>query len=100
MKPETVELIHTEAQQHHLEPEPGFVWGLGVKIRQNPSLGKSFATAGTYGWSGAYGTHFIVSPKDRLSAVFMTNRSDIGGSGSYVSRKIEELVFSIYSKEN
>jgi CubicO group peptidase (beta-lactamase class C family) len=36
MKPETVELIHTEAQQHHLEPEPGFVWGLGVKIRQNP----------------------------------------------------------------
>ena len=88
--------MHTEAAEQHLEPDPGTVWGLGVKIRQNPNAAKSFATEGTYGWSGAFGTHFFVSPKDHLEAVFMTNRTDLGGSGSYISAKVEELVFDIW----
>lgn len=96
LKPETVELMHTEAQEKHLEPEPGYVWGLGMKIRQNPEKAGSFATEGTYGWSGAFGTHFFISPKDDLEAVFMMNRSDIGGSGSFISAKVEELVFGMW----
>lgn len=96
LKPETVELMHTEAPVMHLEPEPGFVWGLGMKIRQNPEKAGSFVTEGTYGWSGAFGTHFFVSPKDNLEVVFMMNRSDIGGSGSHISAKVEELVFGIW----
>ena len=93
LKPETVCLMHTEAQKQHLEPEPGFTWGLSVKIRQNPELSGSYAHKGTYGWSGAFGTHFFVCPDEKLEAVFMTNRSDLGGSGSYISEKVEELVF-------
>lgn len=96
LKPETVKLMHTEAQEQHLEPDPGCVWGLSVKIRQDSQKAGSFASEGTYGWSGAFGTHFFVSPKDNLEAVFVTNRSDIGGSGSHVSNKIEELVFKIF----
>lgn len=96
LKPETVQLMHTEAQQVHLEPEPGYVWGLSVKIRQDPERGNSPCTAGTYGWSGALGTHFFVSPKDGLDAVFATQRADLGGSGSYISQKVEELVFSLW----
>jgi len=94
LKPETVELMHTEAPAMHLEPDPGQVWGLGVKIRQDPEKGKLPVTAGTYGWSGAFGTHFFISPADNLSCVWVTNRTDLGGSGSYISAKIEELVFS------
>ena len=94
LKPETVRLIATEAQEKHLEPEPGQVWGLSVRIRQEDK----FCTPGTYGWSGALGTHFFVSPKDKLEAVFATHRSDLGGSGSYISRKVEELVFGIWGK--
>ena len=93
LRPETVCLMHTEAQKQHLEPEPGFTWGLSVKIRQNPELSGSYAHKGTYGWSGAFGTHFFVCPDEKLEAVFMTNRSDLGGSGSYISEKVEELVF-------
>ena len=93
---ETVNLMHTEAPKMHLEPDPGLVWGLGMKIRQNPKKAGSPATEGTYGWSGAFGTHFFISPQDKLEVVFMTNRSDIGGSGSYISSKIEELVFGIW----
>lgn len=92
---ESVKLMQTEAPKKHLEPEPGFVWGLGVKIRQDPIKGKTPATEGTFGWSGAYGTHFFVSPKDNMECVFMTNVSNIGGSSSKVSQKVEELVFNI-----
>ena len=98
LRPETVQLMHTEAQSRHLEAEPGQVWGLSVKIRQDPKAAGSFAHAGTYGWSGAFGTHFFVCPAKKMEAVFMTNRSDLGGSGSYISRKVEELVFGIWGK--
>ena len=90
----------TEAPKKHLEPDPGCVWGLGMKIRQNPEKANSFATAGTYGWSGAFGTHFFISPKDNLAAVFMTNRTDLNGSGSYISKEIERLVFGCFGEEN
>lgn len=99
LKPETVELMHTQAQERLLEPEQGYVWGLGMKIRQDPVRGGSDCTAGTYGWSGALGTHFFVSPKDGLNAVFATHRVDLGGSGSYISRKVEELVFALWGKK-
>lgn len=90
-----VELMQTEAPARHLEPSPGCVWGLGVQIRQNPQKGNLPVTEGTYGWSGAFGTHFFVSPKDNLECVFATNVSNIGGSSSKVSQKVEELVFNI-----
>lgn len=98
LKPETVCLMHSEAPAMHLEPEPGFVWGLGVKIRQNPDLSDCFAHRGTYGWSGAFGTHFFICPDEKLEAVFVMNRSDIGGASSYISKKVEELVFGIYGE--
>ena len=93
----TVDLIHTEAQINHLEVEPGSVWGLGVIIRHDPLRSGSHVTGGTYGWSGAFGTHFFISPEDRLDAVWVTNRSDSGGSSSPVSKKIEELVFKLFT---
>lgn len=99
LQPETVALIHKEAPKLHLEPDPGFVWGLGMKIRQNPELSGSFASQGTYGWSGAFGTHFFVSPQDKIGAVFMVNRSDLDGAGSYISNKVEELVFGQFANE-
>lgn len=99
LKQETVRLMHTEAPEEHLEPDPGWVWGLGMKIRQDPQKAKINSSAGTYGWSGAFGTHFFVSPEDNLEVVFMSNRSDAGGSGFYVSQKVEELVFDIWGQK-
>lgn len=97
LKPETIALMHTEAQKTHLEPEPGYTWGLSVKLRQDKEKGGFACTEGTYGWSGAYGTHFFVSPEDKLECVFAINRADVGGSGSYISKKVEELVFGIFT---
>ena len=69
------------------------VWGLGVLIRQDPVKGDSYASQGAYGWSGAFGTHMVVSPADGLDFVFVTNRADLNGSGSYISREVERMVF-------
>ena len=88
--------MRTEAAQKHLEPEPGYVWGLGVKIRQDKGKGGFACTEGTYGWSGAYGTHFFISPSDRLEAVFCTNVSNIGGSGSFLNPELEKQIFAYY----
>ncbi len=95
---EGVRAMHTEASLNHLEPEPGYVWGLGVKIRMDSVKGNSPLLNGSYGWSGAFGTHFFISPSDSLAAVFMTNRTDLGGSGSYISRRVEELVAAEFSE--
>ncbi|MCD7885142.1 MAG: beta-lactamase family protein [Lachnospiraceae bacterium] len=93
LKQETVEMMSREGSVCHLEPEPGNVWGLGVKIRQNPETANSSLSKGSYGWSGAYGTHFFVDPLQKISAVLMTNRTDLGGSDSYVSKKFEDLIY-------
>lgn len=98
LKPETVRLMATEAPKLHLEPEPGYVWGLGVKIRQDKGKGGFTATEGTFGWSGAFGTHLFVSPKDKLECVFCSNRSDAGGSGFTISRAIEDMVFQTFAE--
>ncbi len=98
LKPETVRLMAAEGPAMHLEPEPGYVWGLGIKIRQNAEKGGFLATEGTYGWSGAFGTHLFVSPADHLDCVFVSNRSDAGGSGFYISRALEDLVFEVFAE--
>ena len=96
LQPETVRLMGQPGSPAYPDPDPGCAWGLGMKIRKDPQKAKSACTADTFGWSGAFGTHFFVSPKDHLSAVWMMNRSDIDGAGSYISRKIEELVFGCF----
>ncbi|MGI6576514.1 MAG: serine hydrolase domain-containing protein [Eubacteriales bacterium] len=96
MKPETVRLMQTEAQEKHLEPQPGHVWGLSVSIRQDPERAKSFATAGTYGWSGHFGSHFFISPADKVQAVFMINCAQTDSTGASFLEKVEELVFGVF----
>lgn len=96
LQPETVRLMGQQGSPDYPDPDPGCAWGLGMKIRKDPQKAKSACTAGTFGWSGAFGTHFFVSPKDHLSAVWMMSRSDIDGAGSYISKKIEELVFGCF----
>ena len=58
-----------------------FNWGLGVR-----TLSKSFAgqplPAGSFGWSGAYGTHFWADPDHEVAAVYMHNSLTYGGAGA------------------
>jgi len=42
---------------------------------------------GTYGWSGAHGTHFFVDPKEGLVGILMVQTSN-----GEVNRDFEDLV--------
>ena len=42
-------------------------WGLGVQLIDQESV----LPVGTFGWSGAYGTHFWVDPVNKITAIYM-----------------------------
>ena len=50
---------------------PGYTWGLGFAVRQDPGLSHMAGTPGDYFWPGAYATYFWVDPKLDLVVVSM-----------------------------
>ena len=46
-------------------------FGLGFAVRRNNGGSSTIGTQGEYYWSGAYGTFFLVDPKEKLSIVLM-----------------------------
>ncbi len=66
-------------------------WGLGVRVITEDS--SPYLPVGTFGWSGAYGSHFWVDPENELIAVYMKNSQVDGGAGNESARKFEEAVY-------
>ncbi len=50
---------------------PGEGFGLSVRVVHNAVASGSRVSDGSFGWSGAYGTHFWVDPKEDLIAIMM-----------------------------
>jgi CubicO group peptidase (beta-lactamase class C family) len=50
---------------------PGEGYGLSVRVVKHAVEGASRLSDGSFGWSGAYGTHFWVDPKEEIIAVMM-----------------------------
>lgn len=65
-------------------------WGLGVRVITGEDYGA--LPVGSFGWSGAYGTHFWVDPADDLCAVFMKNSRFDGGAGNQSACRFEWAV--------
>ncbi len=67
-------------------------YGLGVRVVTDPALAGNLTSAGTFGWSGAAGTHFFVDRSEDLVAVFMVQK--MGGSdGPRMATDFETLVY-------
>ncbi len=47
-------------------------FGLGVRVVTDPGARNTFLSKGSFGWSGAYNTHFFIDPKEKLVGIFMT----------------------------
>ncbi|MBQ6921900.1 MAG: beta-lactamase family protein [Clostridia bacterium] len=69
----------------------GVTWGLGVRVFTN---GNGKLPKGTFGWSGAYGTHFWVDPVNGITAVYMTNSDNSGGAGAVTADNFENDVMA------
>ena len=66
-------------------------YGLGVRVVTDPAAAGNLTSAGTFGWSGAAGTHFFVDRDEELVAVFMIQ--SMGGGGARMSDEFETLVY-------
>ena len=62
-------------------------YGLSVRVVTDHTKRGTMLSDGTYGWSGAHGTHFFVDPKEGLVGVLMVQTSN-----AEVNRDFEDLV--------
>lgn len=69
----------------------GESYGLGVRVVTDPAKAGNLTSAGTFGWSGAAGTHFFVDRAHDLCAIFMVQQQGSGGFG--MSDQFETLVY-------
>lgn len=91
LKPETIRLMRTpHVPDTVLGIGPGETWGLGMRVVKKDA----YLCAGTFGWSGAYGTHFFVDPVNDLCAVYLKNSRYDGGSGANTARAFEKDVMT------
>lgn len=67
-------------------------WGLGVRVIVKPSY-KHGLPVGSFGWSGAFGTHFWIDPANKITAVYMKNSAYDGGAGAQTANELEECVY-------
>ena len=66
-------------------------WGLGVRIVTSDN--HATLPKGAYGWSGAYGSHFWIDPKNKISAVYMKNSAVDGGASNASAVRFEKAVY-------
>ena len=66
-------------------------WGLGVRVITDE---RHWLPVTTFGWSGAYGSHFWVDPVNKITAVYMKNSRYDGGAGSQTSIHFEQDVYA------
>jgi CubicO group peptidase (beta-lactamase class C family) len=67
-------------------------YGLGVRVVTDPAQAGNLTSAGTFGWSGAAGTHFFVDRSEDLVAVFMVQKMG-GTDGPGMADQFETLVY-------
>jgi CubicO group peptidase (beta-lactamase class C family) len=56
--------------------QPGEAFGLSVRVVNDPVARNTFLSKGSFGWSGLYGTHFWVDPKEKLVGIALTQTSN------------------------
>ena len=72
LAPRTVELMGSAFIPDTLPGRsPGEGYGLSVRSVTDPVARRTAVSKGTFGWSGAYGTHFFVDPEKHLVGVLM-----------------------------
>ena len=56
-------------------------YGLGVRVVSDPAARTTFLSKGSFGWSGAYNTHFFIDPKEKIVGIYMTQSAFLESRG-------------------
>ena len=96
LKEETFNQLCTPQVDYSIMPDSAR-WGLGVRVITEDTY--PFLPVGTFGWSGAYGSHFWIDPENKIFAVFMKNSKVDGGAANQSAMKFESAVYSSFVDE-
>ena len=95
LTPRTVEQMASPAMPYTV---PGIgdevCWGLGMRVIRHLNGYSAPLSVGTFGWSGAFGTHFFIDPVLKVAAVYMSNLDNAGGAGAETAFEFENDVIS------
>jgi CubicO group peptidase (beta-lactamase class C family) len=70
----------------------GFGYGNYLRVMKHPGRSPFLTSKGEYGWDGLLGVHFANFPKEKISFVFMTQRSSSGTLA--VTRKVRNAILA------
>ena len=95
LSPRAVELFSSnhvgDMMPGQLGRPPGMGFGLTVEVLVDPVRAGSFRSKGSFGWDGAFGTHFWVDPKEQLVGVFLV-QAQAGPVVAGIQRDFETAV--------
>ncbi len=70
----TVEMMTTVNQlAENTVPSLNYRWGLGFEIAGENDVAHGLTSAGAYGWSGMYGTYYVVDPAEDMYYILFAN---------------------------
>lgn len=87
LKASTVaEMMKDQAGVQAATQGPGWGFGYGWAVLDDPAVAKTPQGAGTLAWGGVYGHNWFVDPKNRLTVVIMTNTAFEGMNGPFTTQ--------------
>ncbi|GAB4041648.1 serine hydrolase domain-containing protein [Spirosoma gilvum] len=88
----SIDLFTQSDQTGTLFPEPGNYFSLGFRVIGEKGHNNDLNSVGTYAWGGAFSTHYIVDPKEKISIVLM---KQLWGTsyGGELDRKFDVMVY-------
>ncbi len=89
LSPSTIDLMSSPhvAEFGFGRISPGLGFGLSVQVVNDPVAANQRVGAGSFGWDGAYGTHFWVDPAEQIVGVVMIQTPNF-----QVSRDVENAL--------
>jgi CubicO group peptidase (beta-lactamase class C family) len=77
LSPTTVELMSSvHVKDTFPGRPPGRSWGLSVQVISDPVAASMRVSPGSFGWDGAFGTHFWADPKEKIVGLLMVQTSN------------------------
>ena len=93
LSPRTVELMSSVHVPDTLPGRPrGESFGLSMRVVTDPAQRGVFLSKGSFGWSGAYGTHFWVDTREKLVAIYMTQTANQEARADFETAVMQAIV--------
>jgi len=97
LSPKTVRLMHAnQVGDKYSNDTHGF--GLGFWVNDDPGFYGEIVSEGAYGWGSAYNPQYLVDPKEKIVAIFMTQLMPAGNSD--LNQKFKVLTYQALVKPN